>query len=82
MPLCFRSSINRSGKSNIKKPYYGLMSMEVDAMQKKELCINQKSKGNCYNYSKPNHMIRQYRSPRKFNNKKSESQPYTIAATL
>ena len=82
MPLHFRSSMNKSGKSNTKKPYYGPMPMEVDVMQKKEPCTNQKSKGNYYNYSKSGHIIRQCRSPRKFSGKKQEQQPHTIAATL
>ena len=82
MPSHFGSSINKSGKNNIKKLYYGLMLIEVDVIQKKEPCTNQKSKGNYYNYSKPGHIIRQYRSLRKFNDKKPESQSYIIAATL
>ena len=82
MPSHFGSSINRSEKSNIKKLYYRPISMEVDVMQKKEPYTNQKSKGNYYNCSKSDHMIRQYHSLRKFNNKKLELQPHTIAATL
>ena len=72
MPSRFGSNTNKSGKNNIKKPYYGPIPIEVDAMQKKEPHTNQKSKGNCYNCGKSGHMIRQYCSPRKFNGKKPE----------
>ena len=58
MPSYFGSNINRSRKNNIKKLYYRPISIEVDVIQKKESCTNQKLKGNCYNCSKPDHMIR------------------------
>ena len=72
MPSHFGFSMNKSRKSNTKKSYYESMLIEVDVMQKKEPYTNQKSKGNCYNCGKSGHIIRQYRSPRKFNDKKQE----------